>query len=354
MKYLHKIKRYISSKNTTTLLFNLLLISGIVYLCYLNIPVIQYIINLLWTIIKPFLIGFIIAYILEPLIFYLQRKGLNRGIALVLVYILVFIIIGVTIIMIIPTFYQRASELFVSLNGGIRWLQNIIASYTAIDFSAIVDDLLKALNSLLQDGTMVDMTLGVLTGVTSTITNYIIFFIVAVYISSDYLAIHHKIKMIAYSIDEVLPSYMRAIDVTMVLYIRSFSFVIIAQALMCGLMYLVVGHPNWLVLAILSGFTALIPYIGPLIVNAIALLTALNIGTTNLIILIILILIQSNVMGYVVMPKIFSKGLDLSPIAVIFGLLTGFTVFGPIGMLIAMPVLIVLKVIINLKKPNIE
>lgn len=354
MKYLEKLKRYISNKNTTTLLFNLLLLCGIVYLCYLNIPIIKYIINLLWTIIKPFLIGFIISYVLEPLIFYLQRKGLNRSLALVLVYTLVLIIIGITFIMVIPTLYQRAVNLFISLSSGLKWIESYLSTYTTFNLSAITDDLLQALNNLFQDGTMVDMTLGVLTGVTSTITNYIIYFIVAVYISSDYPRIHHGIKMIAYEIDEMLPSYMRAIDVTMVLYIKSFTFVIVIQALMCAAMYLVVGHPNWLVLAILSGFTALIPYIGPLIVNAIALITALNLGTTNLIILVILILIQSNVMGYVVMPKVFSKGLDLSPIAVIFGLLTGLTVMGPIGMLLAMPILIVLKVIITLKRPNIE
>lgn len=351
MKSLKKIKKYISSKNTTTLLFNLLLVCGVIYLCYLNIPVFKYILNLLWTIIKPFLIGFIIAYVLEPLIFFLQRKGVNRGIALVLVYILVFIVIGVTFIMVIPTLYERINELISAISIGMVWLEDLLNQYSTIDLSFISNELFKALNSLISSETMVDMTLGVLSGITSTITNYIIYIIIAVYISSDYPKIHHKIKMIAYDIDEFLPSYLRAIDMTMILYIRSFSFVILIQAVMCGLMYFAVGHPNWLVLAILSGFTALIPYIGPLVVNAIALVTAFNIGTYNLIILIILIVIQSNVMGYVVMPKIFSKGLDLSPIAVIFGLLTGFTICGPIGMLIAMPVLIVLKVIISLKKP---
>lgn len=349
MKYLKQLKKIISNQNTTRLLINIILIFGIIYLCYLNIPVIQSIIDFIWIIFKPFIIGFIIAYILDPLIFHLQNKGLPRSLALVFVYILVLIVLVITIIMIIPILYQRASELFISLNNGLIWLQELVSKHSSIDTSSIIQEVMNAFNAFISSQSVVNMTLDVLSGITNAITNYLIYFIVAIYISSDYPRIHHKIKMLAYHIDEMLPSYMRAIDMTMVLYIRSFSLVILIQALMCGAMYFAVGHPNWLVLAILSGISALIPYIGPLIVNAIALLTALNLGTYHMIILIFLIVIQSNVMGYAIMPKVFSRGLNLSPIAVIFGLLTGFTIWGPIGMLIAMPILIILKVIISLK-----
>lgn len=352
MKYVNQLKKFILNQNTTRLLLNLILVFGIIYLGYLNIPVIKYIIDFVWIIFKPFIIGFVIAYVLDPLIFYLQNKGLPRSLSLVIIYVLVLIILSITMIMVIPILYQRASELFISLNSGLIWIQELVSKHTTLDTSSIVQEIINAFNSFISSQSVVNITLDVLSGITSTITNYLIYFIVAIYISSDYPRIHHKIKMLAYHIDEMLPSYMRAIDMTMVLYIRSFSFVILIQTLMCGAMYFVVGHPNWLVLAILSGISSLVPYIGPLIVNAIALLTALNLGTYHIIILIFLILIQSNVMGYAVMPKVFSRGLNLSPIAVIFGLLTGFTIWGPIGMLIAMPILIVLKVIISLKQTH--
>ena len=65
---------------------------------------------------------------------------------------------------------------------------------------------------------------------------------------------------------------------------------------------------------------------------------------TKLIILFVLIFIQSNVVPYVIQPKIYSSKIDLSIMWVLFGILTGSTLFGAWGMIIAMPILVTIKI----------
>ena len=67
-------------------------------------------------------------------------------------------------------------------------------------------------------------------------------------------------------------------------------------------------------------------------------------STTKLIILFVLIFIQSNVVPYVIQPKIYSSKIDLSIMWVLFGILTGSTLFGAWGMIIAMPILVTIKI----------
>ena len=80
------------------------------------------------------------------------------------------------------------------------------------------------------------------------------------------------------------------------------------------------------------------------VANLLGIVTSITMGTTKLIILFVLIFIQSNVVPYVIQPKIYSSKIDLSIMWVLFGILTGSTLFGAWGMIIAMPILVTIKI----------
>ena len=101
---------------------------------------------------------------------------------------------------------------------------------------------------------------------------------------------------------------------------------------------------NGILLGIFSAISSVIPYVGPIVANLLGIVTSITMGATKLIILFVLIFIQSNVVPYVIQPKIYSSKIDLSIMWVLFGILTGSTLFGAWGMIIAMPILVTIKI----------
>ena len=118
------------------------------------------------------------------------------------------------------------------------------------------------------------------------------------------------------------------------------------------LMYLLIGHPNWLILGFVSGVSSIIPYVGPIAANCLGLVTSLGMGTTTILALCVLIFIQSIVMSYIITPKIYSSRIDLSIMWVLFGILSGSSLFGMLGMVIAMPLLVSVKVTYQVYKEH--
>ena len=126
----------------------------------------------------------------------------------------------------------------------------------------------------------------------------------------------------------------------------------IIQGVMACAMFLIIGHPNWILLGLLSGVSSVFPYIGPVAVNGLGIITSLSMGATTIVILCVLIFVQSIVMSYIITPRIYSAQIDLSVMSVLFGILSGSTLFGIWGMIIAMPILVIIKIVYQIYKEH--
>lgn len=202
------------------------------------------------------------------------------------------------------------------------------------------------------DPTVLDATIDVLNQVLVNLTNFIIYVILAIYMSNIFNSIRQTIKNIAIKIDCNLPIYLKEIDLSLVQYVKAFFIGAIAQAITTMIMYVLIGHPNWLILGVVSGVSSIIPYVGPIIANCLGLITSLGMQSSTIIFLFILIFIQSIVMSYIITPRIYSSRIDLSILWVLFGILSGSSLFGIVGMIIAMPLLVSIKIIYQVYKEH--
>ena len=110
--------------------------------------------------------------------------------------------------------------------------------------------------------------------------------------------------------DENLPVYLKEINISLIEYIEAFALSALIQGLTTAFVYLVIGHPNWILLGIFSAISSVIPYVGPIVANLLGIVTSITMGATKLIILFVLIFIQSNVVPYVIQQKyIHSKSI---------------------------------------------
>ncbi len=102
-----------------------------------------------------------------------------------------------------------------------------------------------------------------------------------------------------------------------------------------------------LVIAILSGFFELVPYIGPIISGIVAVFFALLQGPTLAIFVAILYVLLSKFEGYILVPKIMQRTIGVSPLVILVAILIGFKLAGIFGILLAVPVVAMVTVVIQ-------
>ncbi|MFC4321541.1 AI-2E family transporter [Litchfieldia salsa] len=137
------------------------------------------------------------------------------------------------------------------------------------------------------------------------------------------------------------------IDKTLSTYIGGQMMVALVNGLLMYIGYLIIGLDYALVLAIIITLTAVIPIIGPALGILPAILVALVIDPFMILQILILLLIVQQLEGNIIAPLIIGNKLSIHPLTVILLLLTAGTLYGFIGILIAVPFYSVIKVTIK-------
>lgn len=344
LKIFKELFRVISSKQITQTLLNMLILLLIILLINTTRDVWGGCISVIWQVIKPFFIAFVISFVLNPLITWMQNYVKKREIALTLIYVGGIAAIILIIILAIPVIYNSIFELYPAFEDGLIFISKVVENNLHYDTSHLVAYIQTQVSSLLKTTTVLNTTFGVLNSLVINITNFLIYLILAIYISARYENICRNIKLISCKFDESLPTYLTEINTALNDYIKAFSISALVQGISTGIIYLAVGHSNWALIGIVSGISSIIPYVGPIASNVLGIITSITMGGSKLVILLILIFIQSNIVPYVIQPKIYSSKINLSIMWVLFGILAGSTLFGPWGMIVAMPLIVTCKI----------
>ena len=329
-----------------------IVLSGLVIASYLGIY--KIIINVL-RVLAPLFIGFVIAWLFNPLVKKLTNKGLNRIVSALLVYSAFLIFLVIFIRVFIPVLYSQINDLIASIPAVVAKLNDVINEFImsfntkSIDLSGVKDTMIDNLGNMIVNYTNT---------LPNTIVNIIISFfsglgvifmglVVGLYMLFDFDSIQNFFmklipKKYRYDFetltnnigDEVRKSVNGTLLVALVVFI-------------CDTIgFTIVGLEAPLLLGFFCGLTDLIPYIGPYIGGAAATIMGFSqsgvIGVTVLIICIIVQMVESSILQ----PIVMSKAVSIHPIAIIVGLLIFGYFFGIIGMVLATPCLAILKVIL--------
>lgn len=345
MKFLKKLFNTISSKQITQTLLNLLILLAIMLILDTTKDVWGNALSVIWAVIKPFFIAFVIAFVVNPLINWIQKYVKNRGLAVGFVYVGGLACIVLLISLAVPMIYNSLLEMYPSFESGLKDISHFIKVNFNYDVSSMIVYIETMASDMLKETTFINTTFDFLNQALINITNYLIYLILAIYMSSTYDNIKKSIKSLAKKFEPSLPTYISEVNISLINYVKAFAIGAVAQGITTSIMYLIIGHQNWLLLGIFSAISSIIPYVGPICANVLGIITSLVLGPTKLAFLLILIFIQSTIMSYVIQPKIYSSQIDLSIMWVLFGILSGSTIFGVWGMIIAMPILVTIKII---------
>lgn len=343
------------SKNILKLLFIVLVISIILVaiLLFREIGVFRFIGNVL-SVISPLFIGFIIAWLFAPLVDKMTKKGMSRIIASIIVYIVFIAFLVVFFRIFIPIIYNELNELIGTLPGIMTDITDFINNiFAKIDVEGVDIDGIK--NSILNGITAYGNSIS--SSIPTTVVSIMgslfsglgtIFFglIIGLYMLFDFDNVTNLLlklipKRYQMEVADLLENIGREVRKSV-----NGTLLVACMVFVCDTIgFSIVGLNSALLFGLFCGITDLIPYIGPYIGTAVTAIVAFTqsplIGIGVLVIAIIVQLVES----YILQPVVMSKATKLHPVTIICSLLIFGHFFGIVGMILAVPIMSIFKVI---------
>ncbi|MDD2181274.1 MAG: AI-2E family transporter [Bacilli bacterium] len=323
-------------------LINLAIITLIIFLIYLMNDFWGGLLYKIWTIILPFVIAFVVAYALYPLLKYLERKGLPKSLGLIIIVVLVLSFLSILGILVIPLLIEQLSNLF---NNIILFMKELSLKHD-LNFGLLQETLASSFNSIIVTlGNYVsDGAINFINVSFSVISNTIIVLAAAVYFLIDMDNIRDWFKSYVVKKSPRTYRFFIVLDKEMKSYLAGFASIVLITFVEYTIVYYIIKHPSALLLGILAALGNLIPFFGALLVNSIAGITAaVNLPFPGLLInTIIAIFVLSIVDTYVINPTVYKRTNRVHPIIVILSVFAGGYLFGFMGIIISLPVAIII------------
>lgn len=333
-------------------IINAVALLALIYITVSNVGIWWGIVTKVITILLPFIVAFFLAYALSPLVDFLCKKNISKGLAVTIVVVGLVLIAGALIAITLPLIYEQLS-LFAKVIGEV--IDNVGEKFN-INLGGFEIRVTDYLNDILKDmGTIVSSTtIGIISGSINFISKFIVGFVGFVYFLVDISKIKNWVKEILKSISNRYYDYFKCLDIEIGNYLKGLGIFMIIQLIEYSFLFFIVGHPNWLLLGILACVTTIVPYFGGLITNIIAIITASVISKPLVIATIVICLIFPQLDGYLISPKVYGKTNDVNPLITIMAVSIGGTVAGMWGIIIALPCYLFLRTTYNFFKKDLK
>lgn len=325
-------------------------------------------INRIWSILTPFFYGFLLAYILNLPFSGLQRligkikiKFINKRkklLSLIITYLLFLLTIFFIVYLLIPYIYRIISFFIENLNLYYERILQHIHNLNRLNIPGIhisPDGVLNMLQNLFQniDLERLFSSINLLLGVPSAI-----FIAFLAFISSIYILIEKEkfTKFICRLLQGFTSSKVSAVIMKYTSRLnqnfKRYIFVQTIDGLILGsivtIQLLIFRSPYFLVLGIILGILNYIPYFGSIIGTIIAIIVimftqGIAIGAIAAVVLII----TQQIDGNIIQPKLMGGSFSLSPLLIIFSVTVGGAIAGALGMIAAIPIVAILKDILE-------
>ena len=314
----------------------------------------------------PFLFSIAMAYLLNPLVSWLEKHRLKRTLASLLVLLVFMLVLATLGIFLVPQLIQEIGDLIdqtvTALPQVKAWIQNTIVTLLArfpIDIQKLENALLEDLPGKLQAvlGTVLRGALN-FTATTSAVLgqllNVILIPVLTFYFLNDGQKLWEQFVLRLFPEERraTIQSKVQIADELMSGFLRSQLTVMVIVGIMTGIGMTLVGVPYALFVGLMTGLLNIIPYLGLFIslilTLVVALFTANPIAT--MIKAAIVFAIVQGVEGSVISPKIVGQKVGLHPMIVILSVLVGAQFFGFWGLLLAVPVAAIINVFVNQPK----
>jgi predicted PurR-regulated permease PerM len=304
------------------------------------------------SVILAFLLTILLSIILSAPVNYLARRGLPRtwGVLAVIAALAILLwLFGLALVPAVETQSRQFAEAFPTLLEEALTLANRLQSFFGLGTQIGLDpESLSSVGREFLTGSTVSTAAGV--GLTAAT---VISLAVVVFISTIYLVIRPEPWVNGFV--SLFPAgwRQRTREVLQILYqtvqrwflgqLAAMTFIAVFWAISLSL----IGVPFALLLGIFSGLISFIPYLGALISVVLPVLLALISDPFSVVWVILAFIIIQQIEGNLLQPIVMSRAVDLHPALVIYAILVMGTLFGLIGVFLAVPLVAVVQVLVR-------
>ena len=348
------------------------------YMALRFLPDLRRALGKLLKILSPFIWGFVITYLIAPLMRLLERSvfgplcrrlfakskksdgsKLARGLAVLVSELTMVAVLTALVYLILPQLYSSIETI---VKNGPDYLRDLSAWVTGLldnhpEITKYVQEALNTLNTDIMSWVSNKLLPGVGNLVTSLIEggyvvvqgvyNLLIGIIVSIYLLSDlehFTAALRKLNYSWFSL-ETAEKVREAVEFTDRTFMGFISGKLLDSAiigLICYIVCAILNMPSALLVSVIVGATNIIPFFGPFIGAVPSALIILMVDPLKCLIFIVFIIILQQIDGNFIGPKILGSSIGITSFWVLFSIVVGAGLFGFAGMVLGVPVFVVL------------
>ncbi|MDP9362856.1 MAG: AI-2E family transporter [Chloroflexota bacterium] len=323
-----------------------------------------FVLGLVWLLIQVrsilllLILGILLAAAVEPLVNRLRRRGFSRGQGILAVYAGIFAVLGLAGYLIVPELYEQGQQFWsnvptllqdfrqqsaTSANGFIR-----TAGTTALDRA--IDLYNNPSETVRLQAVQVTEAISVVTSVFGILFTTVSVMIVAFYWMTE-KALIKRLVLGLFPLErrDRAHDLWDQIEGKLGGWARGQLILMIVIGVLSTIAYspLVLDLEFWFLLGIFAGLTELIPFVGPVIGGALAVVVALTDSWQKALIVVAFVAVLQQVEGSYLVPRIMRDAVGLTPLTVFLALLVGGALGGPVGAVLAIPVAAAIQVLVQ-------
>ncbi len=305
----------------------------------------------------PFIVGLAIAYLLGPVVSRMIRAGVPRSLAAMSILLSFFAVLSLVLAMMIPFVYRELLQLAQDLPRYADQVQDYLAPYIAWLQSTLPVGDLSSFEDTLQNnigrafrfgGTLVVGIVGGGKAVGGFAAFIVMTPIVAFFMMEEWVRItkwiddmiprgsYHTVRDLLLQMDRKLSGFVRGQLIVSVVLAIAYAVALSLAGLKFGFL-----------IGLMAGFLSIIPLVGSSIGLIVAVAVAwFQSGAWGYVgIIAAIFLVGQFIEGNIITPRIIGQSVGLHPLWILFSLVAGGTLFGIVGMFLAVPVAAVIGVL---------
>lgn len=352
-----------------------------------NFSVVWNAICLVASIMTPFVIGFLFAYILNfPYKFFYNKafkflkgkkpflENMRKPLAIICTYASVVAVLGFLIAILVPQIADNIASLVERVPAYIdsiykwlasmaEWLNHNYSANIDIDasFAQLGQEIIKNLNGAtianISKNFLFDTLMPMITNTTAGIYNFVMGIVISVYFLSAKEMLCRQVKRMAVAFIPIkyLPKVYEVVDITDTKCGRFLVGDIIDAAFIGVLVFITMSIfqlPYAALIAVLIGVTNIIPFFGPFIGAIPSAIILFLESPWDMLIFIAIVFVIQQLDGNLFKPKIIGSQVGLSSFWVLFSVIVGGSLFGMVGFILGTPIYAVIYTLVGKRAKN--
>jgi predicted PurR-regulated permease PerM len=314
------------------------------------------------VILIPLIVSVTLAYLLEPIVEWFERRGWSRSAAVLLTFLAALLVAGLALLFLAPGFWRQIVKSYAQarlLTSDPARIDIMLSKLQHM--SPVLYEYLKGMIDQLKDparqAQLREQSVGWLrsglfriVNITAPAVDMVLVPFFVYYILKEYRGMRAKIdRLVPPRHRPVVDRLLREVNQVLSSYARNQLFIALAMGCLYALGFAILRVPLALTIGLLSGLLNFVPYLGTVTGLILSLTFVALDGAENwrLLGVVGVFAVVQTIEGYFLTPRLLGSRLNLHPLWVLVGVVVGGNLFGLLGVILAIPVLATCKVVLS-------